>query len=54
MVGPEVTALLAEVSLGMTLETTAQEIDLTIHAHPTLSEVVKEAALAAIGQPIHM
>ncbi|HEY9900496.1 MAG TPA: dihydrolipoyl dehydrogenase [Pantanalinema sp.] len=54
MVGPEVTELLSEVGLGMTLETTAQEIDLTIHAHPTLSEVVKEAALAAIGQPIHM
>lgn len=54
MVGPEVTELLSEVGLGMTLETTATEIDLTIHAHPTLSEAVKEAALAAIGQPIHM
>lgn len=54
MVGPEVTELIAEVGLGMTLETTAEEMDLTIHAHPTLSEVLKEAALAAIGQPIHM
>ena len=54
MVGPEVTELLGEASLAMTLEATAEEVDLTVHAHPTLSEVFKEAALAAVGQPIHM
>lgn len=54
MVGPEVTELLAEVGLGMTLETTPLEIERTIHAHPTLSEAIKEAALAAIGQPLHL
>ena len=54
MVGPEVTELVAEIGLGMNLETTALEVDRTIHAHPTLSEVVKEAALAAIGHPIHL
>lgn len=54
MVGPEVTELLGEASLAMTLEATAEEVDLTVHAHPTLSEVFKEAALAAIGQPIHL
>ena len=54
MVGPEVTELIAEIGLGMNLETTALEVDRTIHAHPTLSEVVKEAALAAIGHPIHL
>lgn len=54
MVGPEVTEILGEASLAMTLEATAEEVDLTVHAHPTLSEVFQEAALAAIGQPIHM
>lgn len=54
MVGPEVTELLSEIGLGMTLETTALEVDLTMHAHPTLSEAIKEAALAAIGKPIHL
>lgn len=54
MVGPEVTEILGEASLAMNLEATAEEVDLTVHAHPTLSEVFKEAALAAIGQPIHM
>jgi dihydrolipoamide dehydrogenase len=54
MIGPEVTELIAEIGLGMNLETTALEVDRTIHAHPTLSEVVKEAALAAIGHPIHL
>ncbi len=54
MVGPEVTEILGEASLAMNLEATAEEVDVTVHAHPTLSEVFKEAALAAIGQPIHM
>ena len=53
MVGPEVTELLAEASLGTLMETTAREVGLTVHAHPTLSEAFKEAALAAYGQAIH-
>jgi dihydrolipoamide dehydrogenase len=53
MVGPEVTELLAEASLGTLMETTAREVGLTVHAHPTLSEAFKEAALSAYGQAIH-
>lgn len=54
MIGPEVTEMLGEASLAMNLEATAEDVDITVHAHPTLSEVFKEAALAAVGQPIHM
>jgi len=53
MVGPDVTELLAEASLGTLMETTAREVGLTVHAHPTLSEAFKEAALGAYGQAIH-
>ncbi len=53
MVGPEVTELLAEASLGTLMEATAREVGLTVHAHPTLSEAFKEAALGAYGQAIH-
>jgi dihydrolipoamide dehydrogenase len=44
MIGPEVTDMLAELVLAKRLECTRDEIALTIHAHPTLSEVVMEAA----------
>lgn len=54
MIGPDVSELLAEVGVAKTLEGTLAEIDLTVHAHPTLSEAVKEAALAALGRPIHI
>lgn len=53
MVGPMVTELLAEASLGMTLEATPHELGWTVTAHPTLAETVKEAALAVDGQAIH-
>jgi len=53
MVGPEVTELLAEASLGTVMGTTAREVGLTVHAHPTLSEAFKEAVLGAYGQAIH-
>jgi dihydrolipoamide dehydrogenase len=53
MVGPDVTELLAEASLGTLMEVTAREVGLTVHAHPTLSESFKEAALGAYGQAIH-
>jgi dihydrolipoamide dehydrogenase len=53
MVGPMVTELLAEASLGMTLETTPRELGWTVAAHPTLGETVKEAALAVNGEAIH-
>ncbi len=46
--------LIAELGVTMTLEGTAYEIADTIHPHPTLSEIVMEAAEGAIGKPIHI
>ncbi len=54
IVGAEATELLAELGVAKTLETTADELINTIHAHPTLSEVIKEAAEAAFGKAIHI
>ncbi len=54
MVGHNVTELVAEAGLGRALETTVEELAGTVHAHPTLAESVMEAALAALGRPIHI
>ncbi len=54
MVGPSVTDLLAEGGVALKLESTVEEIAHTIHAHPTLSEAVGEAAHAALGHAIHI
>ena len=54
MVGPKVTELLAEACVALKLETTTQELAYTMHAHPTLSEIVKEAAEATLGHAIHI
>ncbi len=54
MVGPHVTELLAGPTGMIGLETTLEELAHTVHPHPTLSEVVMEAAHAALGQAIHM
>jgi len=53
MVGPEVTELLPELSLARMMELTPVEIARNIHAHPTLSEAIMEAAHAATGHAIH-
>jgi len=53
LVGPQVTELLPEGLLGKALEATVLEIGQAVHAHPTLSEAVKEAALAALGRAVH-
>ena len=53
LVGPEVTELLGELSMNRLLEGTARELGTMVHAHPSLSEVVKEAALAAVGEALH-
>jgi len=53
LVGHGVTELLGELSLARALEATPAAIGYTVHAHPTLSEVVKEAALSARGEVIH-
>jgi len=54
MIGTNVTEMIAEVVAARKLETTAHEILRTVHPHPTMSEAVKEAALATFFKPIHM
>ena len=54
MVGPDVTELLPELTLAQMQELTAEEIARNVHAHPTLSETLLEAAHAVEGSPIHM
>jgi hypothetical protein len=49
IVGPHATELIAEFVVGRHLETTVEEMDRAMHPHPTLSEAVAEAALAALG-----
>ena len=53
MIGPEVTELLPELTLAHMMELTPHEIARNVHAHPTLSEAIMEAAHAATGSPIH-
>jgi dihydrolipoamide dehydrogenase len=53
IVGPHATDLIAEVSLGFELEATPWEIGGATHAHPTLSEVIGEAAMAVDGRSIN-
>jgi dihydrolipoamide dehydrogenase len=54
MVGPEVTELLPELTLAQFAELTAEEVARNVHAHPTLSEVLMEAAHGVEGQAIHI
>jgi dihydrolipoamide dehydrogenase len=54
MIGPRSTELVAEAVLALRLECTVEELIKTIHAHPTFSEAVAEAAHAAHGAAIHM
>ena len=54
LVGPEVTELLPELVLAHANELTAHEIARSVHAHPTLSEVLMEAAHAVDGAAIHI
>jgi dihydrolipoamide dehydrogenase len=54
MVGPGVTELIATVVVARELEATVEEVARTVFAHPTLSETIVEAALAALGRPLHL
>jgi dihydrolipoamide dehydrogenase len=54
IVGPYAGELIAEASVLMEFSGAAEDLARTCHAHPTLSEAVKEAALAAWFKPIHM
>src|SRR5699024_5103171 len=53
MVGPHVTDMVSEAGLAEVLDATPCEISQTIHPHPSLSEVMGEAALAVDGKQIH-
>ncbi len=53
MVGHGVTELIAEIGLARKLEATVDEVIATMHAHPTLSEGVHEAALGTAGRMVH-
>jgi dihydrolipoamide dehydrogenase len=54
MVGPEVSELLPELTLAQRMEMTAAEIARNVHTHPTLSEVIMEAAHGVEGHTIHI
>jgi dihydrolipoamide dehydrogenase len=54
IIGPEATELIAELGLAINLEATHEDIEATIHAHPTLSEAIHEATGAAFGMAIHI
>jgi dihydrolipoamide dehydrogenase len=53
IVGPEASELIAEAALAVRLEATAEDLAVTMHAHPTLMETLREAALVALGTGVH-
>ena len=53
IIGADATEMIAELGLAITMEATYEEITATIHAHPTLSEAIHEAAHASQGHAIH-
>jgi len=54
IVGASASDMIAEIGLAIEAGMTAEDIALTVHAHPTLSEITMEAAEVALGTPIHM
>ncbi len=54
IIGPNAGDLIAELALAMEFGASSEDIARTCHAHPTLNETVKEAALAVDGRPIHI
>jgi dihydrolipoamide dehydrogenase len=53
IIGIEATELIAELGIAKALESTVEDLAFNIHAHPTLSESIMEAALDALGTPVH-
>ena len=54
VIGAEASNLIAELALAIELGATLEDVALTIHAHPTLGEMVMESAEVALGSPIHV
>ena len=53
VVGPQASELIAEAALAVRVQATAEDLVETMHAHPTLAETLREAALVALGTGIH-
>ena len=53
MIGPDVGNMIAEMALAMEFGASAEDVARTCHAHPPLTEAIKEAALAVDKRPIH-
>ncbi|MCW5752485.1 MAG: dihydrolipoyl dehydrogenase [Alphaproteobacteria bacterium] len=54
IIGPDAGTLIHEIVLALEFSASAQDVALVCHAHPTLNEAVKEAALAVAGHPLHI
>jgi len=54
IIGPDAGTLIAEIAIAMEFGASAEDVARTCHAHPSLNEAVKEAALAVAGRPIHI
>lgn len=54
IIGANASELIAEVVLGFEYRASSEDIGMTVHAHPTLSEATKEAALATLGRALHI
>jgi dihydrolipoamide dehydrogenase len=54
LVGPNVSELVAEVVLAFEFDGSSEDVGITVHAHPTLAETVKEAALGVLGRSVHI
>jgi dihydrolipoamide dehydrogenase len=54
MIGPNVSELIQEAVLAFEYRGSSEDIGITVHSHPTLSEAVKEAALGVLGRAIHI
>jgi dihydrolipoamide dehydrogenase len=53
LIGPNVSELVAEIVLAFEYRASSEDIGITIHAHPTLSEATREAALGVLGRAVH-
>ena len=54
MIGPNVSEMISEIVLAFEYRGSSEDVGITVHAHPTLSEAVKEAALGVLGRAIHI
>jgi dihydrolipoamide dehydrogenase len=53
-IGPNVSEIISEIVLAFEYRGSSEDVGITVHAHPTLSEAVKEAALGVLGRAIHI